>query len=308
MANMIKVPSTQIEFDQTFASEKDCVDFLIEKRWPDGIRCSHCGEKKLWRSGNFFQCSACGLQTRVMSGTIFQDTHLPLLKWFRAIWYIVNQKLGANATDLSQLLGINFVSSGRILHKLRRVMVNPGQEKLTGTVEIGEAFIGGLEEGNSGRNAKTKKLVIIAIELIGNKIGRVRPKLVNPANDEEILQFIQENVEKNSNIITDGLKGYSKVNTLGYKHTVKELKSDNETLPHFDIVYSLFIRWLFDTLHGRINTKYLAYYLVEYFFRFNRRQSRSPGKLFLQIIELAIHTSPVKCRDLGMSSNVTRKK
>jgi hypothetical protein len=138
-----------------------------------------------------------------MAGTIFQDTHLPLLAWFRAIWMIMNQKYGANAMDLKRLLGISYKTAWNILRKLRRAMVRPNRDKLSGVVEAGETYIGGSEEGVNGRQIVLKDLAAIAVEVKGQKLGRIRMRLIESAGADELLPFVRDNIEPGSQVITD---------------------------------------------------------------------------------------------------------
>jgi transposase-like protein len=219
---------------------------------------------------------------------------MPLMVWFRAIWNIVIQKFGADAKGLSRILGIYYTTSWNLLHKLRRAMVRFGREMLSGIVEIDETFIGGFEEGKPGRGADKKVLVIIGVEICnGQKIGGIRMKSIESASSENLLSFIQENVEAGSEIITDGWAGYSKIQSLGYNHQIKKISEDKEALPHVHLIISLLKRWLLGTYQGSISQKQLDYYLDEYIFRFNRRKSAKRGKLFHRLIEQAVQTHPV---------------
>ena len=99
-----------------------------------------------------YQCGSCRKQTSATAGTIFQDTRKPLTLWFRAMWYVMSQKNGASALGLQRVLGLgSYETAWTWLHKLRRAMVRPDRDQLSGWVEVDETFIGGLEEGKTGR-------------------------------------------------------------------------------------------------------------------------------------------------------------
>jgi hypothetical protein len=172
-------------------------------------------------------------------------------------------------------------------------MVRPGRELLNGTVEVDETYIGATEPGAPGRGTFKKELAVIAIELRGNKLGRARMRLIDAPTGANLIPFVKENVESGSEIITDGWSGYSKLSGLGYTHTVKVVSKDKEALNHVHLVISLLKRWLLGTLQGAPNVDYLEYYLDEYVFRFNRRNSGSRGLLFQRLIELAVTTPPI---------------
>jgi hypothetical protein len=150
-------PRTQAEFDGRFSTEAACRAYLFQRRWPDGFRCPKCGHTKPWPVGRrLFQCAAGGRQSSVTAGTIFQDTRTPLPAWFRAMWYVASRKSGTSALGLQQELGLgSYETAWAWLHKLRRAMVRPGRDRLTGRVEVDETYLGAEEAGIRGRGALT---------------------------------------------------------------------------------------------------------------------------------------------------------
>ena len=120
-------------------------------------------------------------------GTLFQDTHKPLRLWFQAIWYVVNQKNGVSALGLQKALGLgSYHTAWEWLHKLRRAMVRPGRDRLSGLVEMDETFIGGERIGKRGRGAEGKTLVLIAVEELEHGIGHIRLSPLANASGEAI--------------------------------------------------------------------------------------------------------------------------
>jgi hypothetical protein len=157
-------PRTLAELEARFTSEQACRAYLFQLRWPDGFRCSRCGGAKSWPLGSvWWRCASCRHEVSVTAGTIFQDTHTPLTLWFRAIWWVTAQKNGVSALGLQRVLGLgSYQTAWAWLHKLRRAMVMPGRERLAGTVEVDETFLGGLEEGVRGRETEKKALIVVA--------------------------------------------------------------------------------------------------------------------------------------------------
>lgn len=287
-------PKTMPEFERRFASEDACLDFLVAVRWPQGVRCVYCGNPKLWRMRGVLECASCNRQTRIMAGTIFQDTHLPLQTWFRAIWWVVTQKNGASALGLKRVLGLSYRAAWNLLHKIRRAMVRPGRDRLTGCIEVDETYVGGLEEGVRGREKADKAIVVIAAQVDGKKIGRIRMRRVDDASGDSLLSFIKDVIEPGSTVHTDAWRGYYGVEGKGYPHRVSILKeSGPEALPRVHLVASLLKRWILGTHQGAVSKVHLEYYLDEFVFRFNRRASRSRGKLFQRLMEQAVLTPPV---------------
>ena len=146
------------EFSSRFSTEEDCRAYLVSLRWPDGFRCPHCkGTKAVLVRATLFQCCGCRRQTSATAGTIFRDTRKPLVLWFRAMWYVTSQKNGASALGLQRVLGLaSYETAWTWLHKLRRAMIRPDRDRMSGWVEVYETLVGGLEEGASGRQTVRK--------------------------------------------------------------------------------------------------------------------------------------------------------
>ena len=159
-------PRNLSELEARFSSEGACRKYLFQLRWPDGYRCPRCGGAKGWPLRSvLLECGNCGYQTSVTAGTIFQGTRKPLALWFRMMWRVTNQKNGASALGLQRALGLgSYKTAWTWLHKLRRAMVRAGRDRLTGSVEVDETYVGGLEEGVRGRQTETKALGVIAAQ------------------------------------------------------------------------------------------------------------------------------------------------
>jgi transposase-like protein len=291
---MENYPQDLADLEARFGDEAACLNYLTTLRWPDGFVCPKCGSLQGWHlAAGRYECASCKRQTSVTSGTIFHRTRSPLSVWFRAIWWVVSQKNGASALGLQRVLGLGSYETAWLwLHKLRRAMIRPGRDRLTGDVEIDETIIGGLEEGVYGRETYKKALVVIAAECRGNGIGRVRIAHTRDASAECLHPFVRSSVATGSVLHTDGWKGYCGLEKDGYNREVIPLRGDRKkalvTLPRVHRVASLLQRWLLGTHQGAVSSQHLEYYLDEFTFRFNRRNSRSRGKLFYRLLENAV--------------------
>lgn len=297
-------PRNVREFEERFATEGACRAYLMALRWPNGFRCPRCRGAKTWPvRGVLLECATCGHQASVIAGTIFQDTRTPLMLWFRAMWWVTNQKTGVSALGLQRVLGLgSYKTAWSWLHKLRRAMVRPGRDRLTGYVEVDEAYVGGVHPGRGGRQTDTKALVGVAVQLEGRRLGRIRLRRLPDASGPSLVAFIQDAVESGSVLHTDGWAGYEALERHGYEHSVTVLqrhrKPPSELLPHVHPVVSLLQRWLLGTHQGAVTHEHLDYYLDEFTFRFNRRRSRSRGKLFFRLVEQAVAVDPAPYRSL----------
>jgi len=292
-----------IEFEKKFGTEKSCRDYLFNLKFKEGFVCEKCGHTKYWITKEYvYICQSCRNHVHLTSGTIFQDTHIPISTWFRAMWWITSQKNGISALGIQKILGIgSYRTAWALLHKLRVAMVRPGRDKLKGKIEVDECFIGGKQSGSKrGRGTENKSLIAVAVEIEKNKVGRVRFGLIKDASAASLEGFIEKTAEKGATIITDGWRGYSRVKEMGYKHKVdeKEYTDKDKLLPHVHLVISLLKRWIMGTLQGSVSEQHLEYYLDEYTFRFNRRTSRSRGKLFYRLLEQAVGIDTITYDDI----------
>lgn len=294
----VDYPRTYQEFRDWFPDDAACLGYLEALRWPAGFICPECGGSGGWRirQRRMWMCSTCSRKTSVTAGTIFHRSHTPVSTWFAAVWFITSSKNGTSALALQQQLGFgSYETAWAWLHKLRRAMVRPDRDLLSGVVELDETFVGGVSVGNPG--ASTDKVPVqIAVERIGpHKLGRVRFAIATRPGSAELVEFGRSAITPGSTIRTDGLRTLRQLGTLGYTHeyvTSYNAPDRDEVLPGVHLVASLLKRWLIGTLHYRVSDKHLAYYLDEYAFRFNRRTSTARGMLFYRLLQQAVATDP----------------
>lgn len=298
-------PRTFQEFDEWFATEAACRDYLVRLRWPNGFRCPHCdagGETWVTARG-CLRCKSCRGEISITAGTVFAGTRKALRAWFLAMWFVTSQKHGASALGLQRVLGLgSYQTAWTWLHKMRRAMVLAGRDRLAGAVEVDETFIGAPEKDVHGRETEDKNIVVIAVERRGPAIGRIRLQRIEDASASQLIRFIQKSVSEGASIITDGWPGYTGLESLGYKHAIRNIKRSgvpaHELLPGVHRVASLLKRWFLGTLQGGVQRRHLDYYLDEFTFRFNRRTSRSRGLLFYRLIQQATTTDSTSYRRL----------
>lgn len=297
-------PKTLVEFDERFGTEAACREYLTRLRWPERFRCPGCGHDQGWLNRRHdIQCTHCGRQTSLTAGTIFAGTRKPLRVWFKAMWWVSTQKTGGSAKGLMRLLGLkSYQTAWTWLQKLRRAMVRPGRDKLAGTVEVDDSFIGAVEAGVSGRASHVKARIVVAVEVDGRKIGRGRLRHVPDFSADSLVPFVEDNVEPGSKVRTDGWQGYVPLRDKGYRHTVTVIGKDparaSRLLPAVHRVVSLLKRWLVGTHHGRVEATHLQAYLDEFAFRFNRRKSRHVGMIFFRLAQQGVQTAPLPYRAL----------
>lgn len=293
----VDYPATYQQLLAWFPDDAACLDYLASLRWAEGFVCPGCGGGEYWRTGaGLWMCKRCQRRTSVTAGTIFHRTRTPLSTWFAAIWFVTSQKNGVSALGLQRVLGFgSYETAWAWLHKLRRAMVRPERDRLSGVVELDETMIGGVSRGTMG-GFGGKVGVLVAVEHNdARRLGRVRLAVAQRPGTTELVDFGTAVIEPGSLVRTDGARALRRLATLGFTHeyTTSYTTADRASvLPGVHLVASLLKRWLIGTLHYRVEEQHLPYYLDEYTFRFNRRTSRSRGLLFYRLLEQAVQTDP----------------
>jgi len=268
-----------------FGTDEQCRIALEKLRWPDGVRCPRCQSDKLSRAykRNQFECEPCGYHFSVTAGTIFHDSHLPLTKWFAAIYLICESKKGISANQLKRTLGVAYKTAWYLCHRIRAAVADADTALLKGIVEVDETYIGGKaknmhkkrrEQVIQGRGAVGKAMVLGAIE----RGGGVR-LTVEKRNDRETLhRFIKAAIDDSAKgIMTDTWPAYDGIadentthETVNH-HLAEYVRGECHTNT-VEGVWSLFKRSIVGAYH-QVSEKHLDRYLDEFEFRFNNRNN-----------------------------------
>jgi transposase-like protein len=271
-------------FEQ-FGSEEKCRTYLEHLRWPDGVSCPRCKSDKISHiyKRNQFVCDSCDYQFSVMSGTIFHDSHLPLPKWFAAIYLICEAKKGVSANQLKRTLKVAYKTAWYLCHRIRAAVADADTSLLKGIVEVDETYIGGKaknmhakdrERKIQGRGPVGKAMVLGAIQ----RGGGVR-LTVEKSNDRRTLHnFIKAALaDDTACVMTDTWPAYQGIADENTKHeTVNHhlgeyVRGDCHT-NGVEGVWSLFKRSIVGSYH-QVSEKHLDRYLDEFEFRFNNRNN-----------------------------------
>jgi len=312
-------PRTWDQFIDWFPDDASCLEYLERIRWPDGFVCPRCGVagEPYRASRHRLMCRTCRAQSSATAGTVFEKTRTPLRSWFAAVWYATNQKHGVSALGLQRVLGLgSYQTAWTMLHRLRRAMIRPGRERLSGIVEVDETYVGGRDVGSrKGRRAarsrpqappleSKKSIVVIAVEVLQPKgFGRVRLRRVPAASEAHVLPFVLDSIEAGSTVRTDGSWAYRSLPDHGYVRDKTVLLGSGDpahaSMPGVHRIAALLKRWLLGTHQGSVQPHQLDAYLDEFAFRFNRRSSGSRGLLFYRLLEQAVVTHPLTYRALA---------
>jgi transposase-like protein len=268
--------------------EKKAYEYLAKLRWPEGPRCVHCKSEKVYTHNVktskrvVLKCGKCRKQFSATVGTIFEDSHIPLSKWFLAIQLMCSSKKGISAHQLHRMLRITYKSAWFMAHRIRLAMQHsPFAGKLGGIVEADETYIGGREK-RTGAPSK-KKAVFALVE----RHGRVRSFALPTVTSKNLREIIRENVAADSRMMTDEFKGYR-----GLKKEFADHQTINHSRGHYvrgevttntvEGYFSLLKRGLTGTYH-HVSKHHLHRYLAEFDFRYNARQADDAARNILAV-------------------------
>jgi hypothetical protein len=251
-------PHKIMEFQERFATEAACLEYLAASRWPEGFACPGCGAGRAWvlERRHLWECASCRLQTSVTAGTVMHGTRTPLRVWFWAAYLVATHHPGISAKQLQRQLGLSrYETAWLILQKLRRAMVAPEREPLKDEVEVDEFFLGGLEEGKRGGRQRGKKaLVAVAIEARRRGSGRLRLQVLADASGEARGAFVKDTTARGAIVHTDGWPSYRALPKLGYDHRAHVQRSapagQEPYLPRAHRAISNLKAWMHGTHRG----------------------------------------------------------
>ena len=289
------------EFNKLYGREESCREYLITNRWPNGYSCDECGHKEAYRFNRgqrlMFECKNCSHQCSLTSGTLFERTHLPLTLWFLAFYLISQAKNSLSALELHRHLGINYKSAWLMKHKIMQLMYEGDQEhKLTGRIEIDDAYLGGkLEGGGPGRGSSNKSPFIAAIQTDEDKhplYARFTP--VASFSKQAVKNWAENNLRGLVHTVTDGLACFSAFEEYGtHEVHIVSKEGHNKTAKDFNWVNTVLSNVktsLSGTFHSLKFDKYGYRYLADLQFRFNRRFNLR--KLFLSLAKRSVVHPP----------------
>ena len=262
---------------EEFSSGDKAREKLEELRWPDGVVCSRCEAKNVTpiKDRHQYRCNSCEYQFSVMSGTIFNDSHLPLWKWFLAVYLMTDAKKGISACQLQRNLSVTYRTAWYLCHRIRSAIKEVNPEPLKGTVEVDETYVGG-KRRHVGRGYRGNKVAVIgALE----RKGPVRMEVLKWVDREKLHGFIHKaTAPDKKNIYTDEHVGYRGIadhdtNHDTVNHSAEEWVHGDVHTNGIESVWSLLKRSIVGSYH-KVSVKHLDAYLDELEHRFNNRENK----------------------------------
>jgi transposase-like protein len=273
-----------IDVTKHFQTDDDCLDYIEKMRWPNGeLGCVHCGEvgrvsriirqtKSKNQRSRLYQCLACKKQFSATSGTIFNDSHLPLTKWFMAIAMICEAKKGMSAKQLERHLGVNYRTAWYLCHRIREAMQDGGL--LTGVVEADHTYFSARKPRKGKPYVKKEETdVVLGMRERG---GRLRLIHVKDATGDVTSRTLAKHISPDAILQTDAHATFEIIGNKGIfaghrmiNHTRSYASGDNHT-QHIESAFSLLKRGVVGSFH-KISIKHLQRYCDEFSYRFNRR-------------------------------------
>jgi len=259
---------------ERYNNEKKCQDYLEELRWPNGVACPRCGSMSISRiqEPRVFECNSCRYQFSVTANTIFHDSHLPLWKWFLAVYLMVESKKGISANQVKRTLNISYKTAWYLCHRIRNAMMTGGDKQLNGIVEVDETWVGGKKK-DVGHGYKGNKVIAVgAVERNGDAVLEV----IKHTDRDTLHKFIHSHTASDTKAIyTDDWPAYNGIEDKNTRHeTVNH--GANEWV-HGDVhtnsvenIWSLLKRSIVGSYH-QVSRKHLDAYLDELEWRFNNR-------------------------------------
>src|SRR5689334_24727740 len=291
---------SEAAFRERFGTEAACREALFAMRWREGPTCPACGHRGFCalRTRKVFQCNRCKKQLSLTAGTVFQDTKLPLATWFAAVHHLTQGKNGISSIELARRLGVRQGTAWLMKHKLMRAMAarEAAKPKLSGRVEVDDAYLGGERPGGKrGRGAAGKTPIVAAVETTADRRPRrLRLSVVRGFRKKEVEKLAKATIEPGSTVVSDGLSCWPAVEKAGCSHRPMVTGSGKRAANWAPF------RWVNTTLgniktaiagtYHHVSPKHAQHYLTSFGYRFDRRFQLD--SIVERLAWAAVHTAP----------------
>jgi hypothetical protein len=267
-----------IKFNHYFKTEQDCLKYIADLKWEQGYKCKRCGNEKYIKGSKPYnrRCLKCKYDESPTAGTMFDKVKFSLLIAFHIVFKIATKKKGMSTLELSREFELRQKTCWGFKWKIQQAMQSSLHNPLTGLVHVDEFWVGGPEEHSRGRSIGDKKLVIAALEIVEDGVGRAYAQIIEHASAIELGGFLKKYVSKEARIIADEWKGYTPLKQEFPK--LEQVASDNgQNFKDIHIHIMNLKGWL-RGIHHHCSKEHMQGYLDEYHYRYNRRNNM--GSIF----------------------------
>lgn len=278
-----------IKFNQRFKTDSDCLDYLVDVKWADGFICKRCSNDKFCagRKPHNRRCTKCRYDESPTANTMFNKLKFSILIAFHIVFKISTKKKGMSSLELSSEFELRQKTCWAFKRKVQLAMRSSLKSPLTGMVHVDEFVIGGPEEGKKGRSKGMKKLIVLAIEILEDGVGRAYAEVIENSSAKELRGFLIKYVSRDAEITTDKWRGYLplKKEFLKLKQVASE---DGKNFKELHIHIMNIKGWV-RGIHHHCSKEHMQNYLDEYHFRHNRRSNM--GTIFDVLIRKMVNNN-----------------
>lgn len=262
-----------IKFNQRFKDDNDCLEYLAEVKWQNGYKCKRCENNKFGNGKHIHnrRCTKCRYDESPTVGTMFEKLKFSILIAFHIVFKISTKKKGMSSLELSNEFELRQMTCWSFKQKLQQVMKSSLKSPLTGLVHVDEFVISGPEEGKKGRSKGLKKLVVLAVEILEDGVGRAYAEVIEHSSAIELGGFLKKYVSQEAEVISDKWKGYSPLKKE-FKNLKQIASEEGKNFKELHVHIMNIKGWL-RGIHHHCSKERMQNYLDEYHFRYNRRSN-----------------------------------
>lgn len=290
-----------IKFNQYFKTDEDCLKYIADLKWEEGYTCKRCGSRNYIKGSKPYnrRCLKCKYNESPTAGTMFDKVKFSLLVAFHIIFKIVTKKKGMSTLELSREFDLRQKTCWSFKWKIQQAMQSSLKNPLTGKVHVDEFWIGGPEEEKRGRSLGTKKMIVVALEVIGKSVGRAYAEIIENANSKELGGFMRKHIDKKAHVVTDEWRGYLPLKKE-YPHLEQWKSESGKNFKDVHIHIMNMKGWL-RGIHHHCSKEHMQGYLNEYHYRYNRRNHL--GTTFDLLVKRMVKNQPNRIKSTKFRDN-----
>jgi hypothetical protein len=276
-----------IKFSRRFRDDEDCLIYLSDTKWGNGYNCKRCDNNKFskGKKPHNKRCTKCNYDESPTAGTLFEKLKFPVLTAFHIVFKIATKKKGMSSLELGREFELRQKTCWAFKLKIQRAMASSLKYPLKGTVHVDEFMVGGPEAGKRGRSKGDKKLMVLAVEILEDGVGRAYAEIIEHASAKELGAFLRKYISKDAMVVTDEWRGY-----LPLKKEFVNLKQvPSKGGKNFNDlhIHIMNIKGWLRGIHHHCSKKRMQNYLDEYHFRHNRRSNM--GTIFNLLLKRMVN-------------------